>query len=201
MRLRYDRDDKELKAAIAFCDDLFQQDDFWTAVENDGPFTNTTISAKQIADTMRSNPNIVDVHHFKPNLIHRIKYRSTVAMVDPKRAFKIFYHTKFLDNSIAQMVNTIVHEYVHVVDFFADGDHRIEYSHNGQTRAGNARSAPYAIGAIAESFYRIANTSPQSMGVNKANKGLDGLNTLIGNSDFCGVDHDDMSLEDDEIIS
>jgi hypothetical protein len=50
-------------------------------------------------------------------------------------------------------VNTLVHEFVHNVDFFGDGSAAVEMGHGDQSPAGKDDSAPWWIGALAARYY------------------------------------------------
>jgi hypothetical protein len=102
---------------------------------------------------MRSSTLTADVRDWRPRFWKWLKYFKTTALVNPAQPTVIKYNTRFRRNSTAQKVNTLVHEYVHVVDFAADGHAHVDYTHHGQSSVGNERSAPYAIGTIAQKFY------------------------------------------------
>ena len=55
-----------------------------------------------------------------------------------------------LNRDVSSIVNTLIHELVHVVD------HHEEWSagHNGNSPLGKGRTAPYLIGELAEIFYK-----------------------------------------------
>lgn len=160
MRFSYDNTNVGLKMAIEFCDSLAENSDFWDKIAQQGTFDFTEVSAQQISQTLRSCPNIVDVLHWYPGFVRSNGlYRRTTAITKFKQPYTILYHTRFLSNSVAQKVNTLAHEFVHNVDYHADGSNRIDYGHGDQVSVGKGNSAPYAIGKIAENFYIDSLTS------------------------------------------
>jgi hypothetical protein len=158
MEFTYSGADRGLQAAAAFANQLSGMDGFWQAISDHPQFDDTTLSSAEIARRLRAVTSAVTVQHWTPKAPadDPDKYDDTVAVTDPNRRYRIYYHTRFLGNSEARKVNTLVHEFVHNVDFFGDGSSSLEYTHRGETVSDNQDTAPYRIGDIAQDFYEQA---------------------------------------------
>lgn len=182
MRFKYSGRDEDLVKAVDFCNQLYSKDRFWDAIRKHAPFKHTSVSPQEIHDFMRKNNEIVTVHDWTPKFPKSIYYKNTVAVTSSRWRFQIFYHTRFSRNTVASKVNTIVHEHVHLIDYFADNGPEIHFGHPGHSRSG----APYVIGDIAEAFYR--EQSPQSAVGDEADQ------ELVCAS-FCDVSEDELGVE------
>jgi len=149
MQISYTNNNESLIDSVNFVNQLSSNEEFWTDIEHHPQFDNTTLSSNEICRRLRACTRAVTLLHWTP----RVGRRRTVAVTDPDRPYRIYYHTRFLGNAVAAMVNTLVHEFVHNVDLFDDGSPTNEYTHNGQRAAGNQGTAPYWIGDLAQNHY------------------------------------------------
>lgn len=159
MRFNYTGDDAGLQAAVEFANNLLERDEFWELVKSSGPYDYASVPATEICDYMRGYNGVCHVREFWPRRLLGWKFRKTVAYVDAKHEGVIFMNGRFFSNSIAQKTNTLVHEFVHMTDYFGDDSELIEYGHGSQSSSGKRNSAPYAIGQIAEEFYKSEHPS------------------------------------------
>ena len=155
MHFSYEGTDEGLKAAAEYCEKLHSRDEFWEAIISNGPYNYSDASAEDIATYMRGYNGVVSLKFFTG----RLRYRNTVAYVSSGDRHHIYYNTRYLRNAISRKVNTLVHEFVHITDYFGDSSNQIEYGHGDQSSEGKGKSAPYAIGKIAEDFYKSDNPS------------------------------------------
>jgi len=72
----------------------------------------------------------------------KASYRNTIAVHSHG---SISFNPKFLGRDISDIINTIVHEYMHYIGFSHKGNKPSDY---------NLKSVPYAVGALAESWHR-----------------------------------------------
>ncbi len=150
MEVFYDNDDAGLKEAALWVSDNWNNDALWDEFLSLGPFTHTEVNVEEIVGYMRSCPNNIEVQHFTPTTQRdKKKYKKTVAYVTSGSPFKVFYHTKFLNRTVSQKVDTIVHEFVHLVDLFCDGSGSWDYGHERFLGGSRLKSAPYMIGRAA----------------------------------------------------
>ena len=84
------------------------------------------------------------------------KYRKTTAYVDPSTPNTININTRKLNRSVASVVNTLVHEFVHTVDYTDENHSGIDHGHAGNSNAGKEDTAPYWIGQQAELIINAA---------------------------------------------
>lgn len=154
MEIFYDGGDAGLEEAVELFSQYFQEGEFWDELLKLGPFTHTNVKVDEIVGYMRSCPNNLDLVHFTPQTAKdKKKYKKTVAYVDGGHPFKMFYHTKFLGNSVSRKVNTLFHEFVHVVDLFADSSPSWNYGHAVFGGGAKLKSAPYQIGRAAQKYH------------------------------------------------
>lgn len=151
----YTGSSQSMSAAIDLSDRVMRSDAFWERVaKRDAPFFNTNRSIDDIVARIRAAWSIqATVSEWSPDLLERWAYRNTVAFVAPDVADTLFYHRKYLNNPVGAMVNTLVHEFVHIVDRFHDSSPDWDYTHVGQYShkpPENQDSAPYWIGNAAE---------------------------------------------------
>lgn len=152
MRARFDGSDTGLRAAAGYLDTLDASEDFWAAIANHDAFDFATITSAQVAQRIRDCENVMEVRLWTPSPARALGYRNTVAVTDPDQPFVLFYHTKFLRNSIGRKVNTIVHEFVHNVDN-NDDDPGEQMGHGDNDWRDKQNSAPYWIGNHAQTTY------------------------------------------------
>lgn len=145
--------------ACAFTNSLAANPAFWEAIRAKAQFDYTDLSPAEIARRLREADATITVKLWKPPFG---RYRNTVAVTDRRHPHTLFYNQNKLHRSTADIVNTIVHEYVHNVDYFADGHDQIEFGHGSQVATAKEESAPYWIGELAETLYRSAHSTPKA---------------------------------------
>lgn len=158
MSYTYEGRSASMRRAVTIADEIMTSDEFWSAVlARTKPFYNTSRSVADIVERVRAawsgSQKIVE---WKPSIFKRLHYRNTVAFVDNNQADTLFYHTRFLGNPVGAMVNTLVHEFVHIVDRYHDSSPNWDFTHAGQKAYDppeNQDSAPYWIGNAAEQEY------------------------------------------------
>jgi hypothetical protein len=150
MKVTYNGQNQKLIDAVDFVNDLFENDKFWGEIESHSKFDYTKYTPKQISNFMKNKKKVVGVKLYCPPFY---QHKYTNAYTDPRYPNTLFYNSKKLWRSVGNMVNTIVHEYVHTVDFTEDGNVNVDYGHGTQTSSGKENSAPYWIGNLSEKFF------------------------------------------------
>ena len=150
MKLSYGGGNATLAAAVDYVNRLAQEPGFWAEIAARAKFDHTDYSGPQIAALMRDHPATTSVDHYTPPFW---KHRKTNAYADPDVPNVIHYNTKKLWRPVGAMVNTLVHEFVHVVDHAEAGAPEAGFTHRGQREAGNENSAPNWIGDAAERHF------------------------------------------------
>lgn len=156
MNIIYTGKNQKIIDSISFIEDLSDNADFWRRIEEKDSFDYSNFSPRKIAQFMREKEETVVVKLYRPPFY---RHRNTNAYADPQYPNTLFYNSKKLWRSVGNIVNTVVHEYVHSVDFTEDGNSRIDYGHGSQSSSGKSNAAPYWIGSLAESFYNSEKNS------------------------------------------
>lgn len=155
MKIIYYGKKQKILDAVDYINDLFEEQEFWKAISEKESFDYSSYSPTQIADFMKDKEKVVEVKLYRPRWP---RHRKTNAYTDPNYPNVLFYNSKKLWRSVGNIVNTIVHEYVHSVDFTEDNNEHVDYGHGSQSSSGKWSSAPYWIGDLAENFYETENT-------------------------------------------
>ena len=158
MKASYTGQNQKLRRAAAFVNRLDGTEAFWTDIRNKPDYDYTRLSSAEVHRRLRASDGTVRVKLWTPK---PDTYLKTVALTRKSSPWYIYYNTRKLDRLTSSMVNTIVHEFVHSVDYFDDGDDAIEMGHGGSSSVGKQDSAPYWIGSRAARYYRQAMNLPR----------------------------------------
>ena len=150
MNIIYKGKQQKIIDAVDYVNDLFEEETFWSTISGKDSFDYSLHSPSEIAEFMKNKDEKIEVKLYRPRWP---RHRKTNAYTDSRYPNILFYNSKKLWRGVGNIVNTIVHEYVHSVDFTEDGSPRIEYGHGSQSSSGKANSAPYWIGSLAERFF------------------------------------------------
>lgn len=177
MQITYSGPHQRLREAAEFATQLSNNEAFWGEVRAKRRFDYSDLDADEIVRRIRGAAAPMMVKTWRPNLLQKPFYRNTVAFFDAQHPNVLFYHTKFLSNSVAEMVHTCVHEFVH------GADDRGEMGHGDDSAEGKENSAPYWIGNLAQRYYNA-----EAGGAESASAG------------FVHVDHSG-SADDGEVVT
>lgn len=149
MKVSYTGPLQRLRKAAMYVNTLDGDEQFWKNIRDTNKFTYTELSSKEIERRIRSSTSTVNVK------LHKFDDEKTVAATDPKYRHTIYYSNRnmHINRSIANMINTLVHEFVHNVDLFDDGEAASQMGHPQESTPTRVESAPYWIGDIAERRY------------------------------------------------
>jgi len=147
MQVVYRGTNQKLLDASGFVNDLADNADFWAEIAARPRFDFSRSTGAQVAQAMRGKQTAIVLREYRPPWP---RHRHTNAYTDPAYPDTLFYNSKKLWRSVPSMINTIVHEFVHLADFAAtDAD----FGHGDQGSEGKENSAPWWIGALAERYY------------------------------------------------
>lgn len=140
IKLHYSGNKNSIINAVAEANKILADPGFYKRIDNIQKFDNSTYSGLQVANEMRSLNRTIEVSEYwnpfsKSNA-------STIAII------KI--NTAKLRRNLASITNTVIHESVHAVDWWTNN--KWEYTHDGNSPNGQDKTAPWVIGAIAESM-------------------------------------------------
>ena len=145
-----------LSAAVTYANRLAASEEFWADIAAKPAFDFTTLTPAEVADRLRASSSTVTVK------LYRARWPATIAATDPDNPHTIFYSKSKTGRPVADMVNTLVHEFVHNVDYFDDGNEAIEMGHGDNSATDKSDSAPYWIGGLAERHYRTVHPVPKA---------------------------------------
>jgi len=151
MSVIYTGNKQKIIDAVDYVNDLFEDEKFWLEISEKDMFDNTSHSPSDIAILMKGKTDNVEVKLYRPRWP---RHRKTNAYTSISYPNILFLNSKKLWRNIGSMVNTIVHEHVHSVDY-TDGEPNIEYGHGSQSSAGKNNAAPYWIGNLAENYFNF----------------------------------------------
>jgi hypothetical protein len=177
MKTAYAGTEVRIIDACAYVDTLASKPEFWDAIRAHPEFDYTDLTPSEIERRLREANATITVKLWRPNAGG---FSRTVAVTDSRYPRTVFYNKHKLNRGVANIVNTIVHEYVHNVDYFDDGNKNIEYGHGSQSAAGKSNRAPYWIGDLAERIYRSEKSVPKL--------------------ELEPLEHEEIEVSDDEII-
>jgi hypothetical protein len=163
MKIVYDGASGPMREAADYANGLAANSAFWDEIKAKAAFTyGSRLSGTEVERRLRAATSSMTVKLWRPSFLKKFFYRKTVAFVDPGVPHTLFYHEKFLGNSVGELVNTFVHEYIHDVD--EDG----AMTHGDNSPSGKEDSVPYWVGNKAEEYYN------RDHGINAPPKGIPG---------------------------
>lgn len=142
MRLHYSGRNSKLKSAIRKANEILENPSFYEKIGSRESFDNTTLSPSEIAVRIEEWEHPVQIRtYWNP-------FGTANAKTGNSKYFTV--NTAKLKRSKKSIVNTLVHEYVHAVDFGEDG--KLEFTHvdNDNRHGDEDDTAPWAIGEIAK---------------------------------------------------
>lgn len=128
-----------MKAAVAEANRILSDPEFYRKVEACQTFGNTTYSGTAISGEMQRIGQIEVDDYWNPLSKANAGTVSVISM-----------NTAKLKRSHASIVNTLIHESVHATDWNTNA--AWDYTHDGNSPAGQGNTAPWVIGAIGEGF-------------------------------------------------
>lgn len=137
VQLRYEGVEKEIRDAVYEANKLLSNPAFYKSVNAIQTFDNTQYSGAMIVTEMNAIKTI--------NVTEYYKKRSKT---NAKTQTEIRINTARLNRHLSSIVNTLIHETIHAVDWLSNS--KWDYTHKSQKEEIPPISAPYMIGTIAE---------------------------------------------------
>ncbi len=140
-QLKYDGKNEQLIEAIIIANRILLSPEFYTEIEKINKFNDTkdtSYNGQKISNEFKSLKNTITVKTIWRPFSARNAFTQT----------KIKINRLNLDRSLSSIVNTLIHETVHFVDFQINEE--FEYTHLSQYAENPSVSAPYIIGEIAQ---------------------------------------------------
>ena len=150
MKIIYNGKIQKIIDAVGYVNDLFEDENFWGEISENESFDFSIHTPSEISEFMKNKTDEVIIRLYRPRWP---RHRRTNAYTDKKYPNTLFLNSKKIWRGIGSIVNTIVHEYVHSVDYTEDGSSRVDYGHGSQASSGKSNAAPYWIGDLAEKYF------------------------------------------------
>jgi len=143
MKIKYTRNSRRLKETLNIVNELLNNDDFFTAIKECKSFDNSNLSAKEISDLISNYPIVVSVKTYW-NILGFAN-----AKVDSGKQIRV--NIAKHKGSLKTRVNTLMHEYVHCVDFGTkEQGQNLRFTHydNSNDNGEEDNTAPWKIASL-----------------------------------------------------
>jgi hypothetical protein len=147
MKVIYNGTHDKVITCTEFINDLFNTDILYNSIIKKDSFTHTEYKPKDIASIMKKDDTEIQIKLYKS----KNPFTNSNAYVNRKYPNTLFLNTRKLWRDKKEIVNTIVHECVHVIDYSENG--KIDFGHGDNYPNGKEDSAPYWIGNEAKIEY------------------------------------------------
>lgn len=145
IKLVYNGRNVNVIAAVKKANEILNSKYFYDEIRKYPKFDNSQLSGREIADRMeKANQDVKIARKIKP-----IANAATTTSDKIKISRSLFGKDATGNFSLSIAVNTLIHETVHAVDFLNTGN---EFTHNGNKPKDQENTAPWVIGAIAETM-------------------------------------------------
>lgn len=143
MKFIYYGGTEKIKKAVDRANKITSDSDFYLTIKHQPDFTFTDVSPAVISENIKMyNYRIVVKDYWKP-------FAFAFAYFTPADPDSIYINRAKLGRPTNSVVNTIVHEGVHVVD---NWNKMLDYGHGSNSPEDKELSAPYWIGGLAQRF-------------------------------------------------
>jgi len=142
-RVNSETQDETLKRVIKNVNQILDSELFHVELCKIQSFDFTNINGKVISDIFKIPPTRATVRFYKGWFWSRVNAYTNGGSI-------MYLNTRHLARSEASIANTIVHETVHIYDFF---NNKHSFGHGDNRSIGKEKSAPYFIGSLIEEIY------------------------------------------------
>jgi hypothetical protein len=139
VKLYYSGKNAEIKAAVNDANKLLSNPAFYARINAISKFDNTSYSGSQISEEMQNCDSIEVTDYYKLRSKTNAKTQNKIKMNKAK-----------LNRSRSSIVNTLIHETIHAIDWRINK--KWDYTHRTQYEEKPPVSAPYVIAELAERF-------------------------------------------------
>lgn len=140
MNITYVGDLSQVKLAVQDANEVLFTDTFYSQIRILSKFNCTQHTPSEIADIIKTSSLKVEVKTYRP----KWAYSKVAGFFIRKFPNTLFLNNRKLYRDTTSITNTIIHEYVHAVDFNQHGEFR--FTHDCTLN----NTAPYVLGQIAE---------------------------------------------------
>jgi hypothetical protein len=151
MRIIYLGTNAKITECVEFANSLWLIDEFWIELNSKDKFTFTELPTPEIVQRVKLCEEIVTIKTYTP----KWPWSNANAYITPKYKNTLYLNNRKLFRKQAAIINTIIHECVHVADY-GDDDNQITFGHGDNYPKGKENSAPYWIGEQAAKFFELS---------------------------------------------
>lgn len=144
----YDGRDMNLKEAVDQANAVMRDPVFLGNLRNVEDFDMTELSSKKVVECLLlvyNHGQNIEVQTYKPWW----KWSKAYAMFDLRKPFKINLSSRKLNRSVASIVGSIIHEFVHLAD---NQYYQFDFGHGNNNPTGKESTAPYLAGRMAKQY-------------------------------------------------
>ena len=139
IQLHYSGENKNLIKAVVKANEILLSSEFYKQIESKKQFDNSNYSGTAIASEIKRFNKVIEIN---------VKNADTD--INIKSTDLIIINSALLNSSIALLINTLLHELVHVVDWKTNSIW--DYSHQSINPIDQVRTAPNVVGKIGENI-------------------------------------------------
>lgn len=140
MKITYTGNLEIIKDAIQDALFILRNEDFHILLQAKENFDNSNATGKDISRLIMECTIEATIELYKPVPIP--PWSRANAYTEPKEPTKIFLNKRKLNRSIESIAATIVHEFIHLIDFSSD---EFDFGHGDNDSSGKGETAPYWI--------------------------------------------------------
>jgi hypothetical protein len=154
MKVIYKGKYSRLADAVEDANEILATEEFYQRIrEKEGHFDFASITPAQVANALEGSKMEATVKAARKSVLSKVTAWVTAA--EPQT---LYLNSRKLQRSLPSIVNTIIHECIHIADH-EDAGHR--FGHNGNRRKRNENSAPYWIGNMVQAWMEEAEDAKQ----------------------------------------
>ena len=137
----YKNSHTRLNLAIDAANILLNNEEFYTLIKEHGEFPMANVNGEIIGDELKKDlDREIMINQYTP----KNPFSKALACFRPSQPNDIFLSSRKINRSIASLVGSIIHEYIHL----SDKQSPYSYGHGSNSR--KPMTAPYWIGALAK---------------------------------------------------
>lgn len=151
-KINYTEDSGVISEAVKSANSILENKDFHEELSSIESFNNSNASGKIISELIKESSLEAYIELYSKTLTRANAY--TI----PRKPKSIFLNNKRLNRSIGSIAATLVHEYIHLLDF---ANEEYWFGHSSNRRRGNGETAPHKIDNL---VYRLlTNKTPKEI--------------------------------------
>lgn len=144
-KINYSGNSESIRKAVDDANYILNDEEFLVAITKKRSFDNTKVSGVIVSMLIRISNIKAEIGLYKPLPIP--PWNRANAYTEPNSPTTIFLNKRKLRNqSVESIASTIIHEYVHLIDFATE---KYDLGHGSYSITGKANTIPYWIDQLA----------------------------------------------------